>query len=298
LTGLVNLFRKKHPETAFRGVFFEVSTLRVYNIPMTSSTKVSPAPLTREEALALAERCAETLRNEFRARRVIPFGSVRGDAPWRADSDIDLAVEGMPPELFFSAWSAVEQTLPPGIGLDLVDLRTVPPELRARILEEVEMPDDPIERLRGLIQDELTDLGRVNEWMSEDLSNRAELPTRQDLTLIANHLNGFYTGVERIFERILDWLGEPKPGGAYWHADLLKQVHKRGEGIRPPIIDAGLYNLLERLRQFRHFFRHTYGKDLDWSRMQPNAENMDETFQSLREQLAYFFDQLGAHPKT
>ena len=259
---------------------------------MTSSTKVNPAPLTREEALALAERCAETLRNEFQARRVIPFGSVRGDAPWRADSDIDLAVEGVPGELFFHAWSAVERTLPRGVGLDLVDLETASPELRARILEEIEMPNDPIKQLEGLVQDELTALGRVNERMAEALANRSEPPAWQDLTVIASQMHGFYTGVERIFERILDWIGEPKPDGRFWHADLLDQVYAARPGVRPPMVDAHLYGRLESLRKFRHFFRHTYGLDLDWTRMQHDAESMSDTLQKLREQLAHFFDQL------
>jgi predicted nucleotidyltransferase len=73
-------------------------------------------------ALAFATRCAQILRDRFRARRVIPFGSVVGHGTWHSGSDLALAVEGIPPEQFFQAWAALRELLPPGLDVDLVDL--------------------------------------------------------------------------------------------------------------------------------------------------------------------------------
>jgi len=75
----------------------------------------------RQVALALATRCAQLLRDRFRARRVIPFGSVVRRGTWHPGSDFDLAVEGIPPEQFFQAWAALRELLPPGLDIDLVD---------------------------------------------------------------------------------------------------------------------------------------------------------------------------------
>jgi hypothetical protein len=36
-----------------------------------------------------------------------------------------------------------------------------------------------------------------------------------ELQVMASLLHQFYTGIESIFERIADWLGEPKPRGRY-----------------------------------------------------------------------------------
>jgi predicted nucleotidyltransferase len=58
------------------------------------------------------------------AREVYLFGSAaRGQV--REDSDIDLAVSGLPPELFYRAGAAAEDAL--GRSLDLVDLDEITP---------------------------------------------------------------------------------------------------------------------------------------------------------------------------
>ncbi len=43
----------------------------------------------QQEALLVAEQCAEMLRQRFGARTVIPFGSLVGDGPWHEGSDLD-----------------------------------------------------------------------------------------------------------------------------------------------------------------------------------------------------------------
>jgi len=169
----------------------------------------------RQEALAAAERCAELLKTRFGARRVILFGSVVGQGPWHEGSDLDLAVEGLAPEQFFRAWSSLREVLPPGLDVDLVALEDVYPEMRVRILGEVEMPEDPLLALKALVEDELTALERVTVRMQEVLEARSEPPTWMELQVMASLLHQFYTGIESIFERIADWLGEPKPRGRY-----------------------------------------------------------------------------------
>lgn len=129
----------------------------------------APLPsLSRAEAQRVAERCAQILREQFGATRVAVFGSVKEGEPWRADPDLDLAVEGIPPESFFRAWAALESVAPPGLKIDLVDLADAGPELRARILGETPMPSDPLERLAHLIEDELA-TSKTN-WLRSSVS--------------------------------------------------------------------------------------------------------------------------------
>lgn len=54
----------------------------------------------RQEALELAERYAEWLRQHFGARRVIPFGSLIGAGVWHSAADLDLAVGDAPGEFY------------------------------------------------------------------------------------------------------------------------------------------------------------------------------------------------------
>ncbi len=115
----------------------------------------------KAKALTVAAACTRLLQAEFGSKRAIVFGSLAGQGPWHDRSDIDIAVEGLPPEEFFRAYSACCDLLPPDLNLDLVPLEDVYPEMRSRILQEVEVPEDPILSLKGLVEDELIALSRI-----------------------------------------------------------------------------------------------------------------------------------------
>src|SRR5947207_15941379 len=103
----------------------------------------------QQVVLALATRCAQLLHDRFRARRVIPFGSVVGHGSWHRGSDLDLAVEGIAREQFFQAWATVRALVPPGLEVDLVDLEHASEALRARILGEKTMAEEPMRALKA-----------------------------------------------------------------------------------------------------------------------------------------------------
>lgn len=246
-------------------------------------------PVTQSEALAIAERCAALLKERFGAKRVIIFGSAVGQAPWHEGSDLDLAVEGIRPEEFFTAWSAVEEMAPPGLGVDLVDLASAYPELRARILGEVEMPGHPVLALRSLIEDELQALERIASEMKETMAEVHDPPTRMEMRAIGDIIHDFYCGIESIFSRIAVQFDGGVPKTAFWHKDLLNQMNEPRQGARPAVIDDRLWTLLEDYLKFRHFFRNAYAVPLEWERLQLHIARMDETLAMLRTQLAQFF---------
>lgn len=194
----------------------------------------------KEQALEAAEACIRLLKEGFGARRVILFGSLAGQGAWHGRSDIDLAVEGLAEDDFFCAYSACRDLLPRGLELDLVPLERAYPEMRARILGEVEVPKDPILALEGLIEDELTALQRIAQEMGDLLNVCAQPPTRTELRAMASMLHEFYNVIERIFQRIAIHLGEGMPRGEYWHVDLLNQMADEQEGIRPAVIEGVL----------------------------------------------------------
>ncbi len=90
----------------------------------------------QERAWVVARAAARLLKERFGARRVRAFGSL--PTPWfRERSDIDLAVEGVPPERLGEAEAALAE-LAPDFRVDLVPLEALrdAPRLLRRIEEE------------------------------------------------------------------------------------------------------------------------------------------------------------------
>lgn len=82
----------------------------------------------REEA----RRVAQMLVRDF-ANRVYLFGSLVEDNRFQERSDVDLAVEGIPPEHFFKAWAAATNSS--SVPIELVDLDEVGEPMRRLIVE-------------------------------------------------------------------------------------------------------------------------------------------------------------------
>ncbi len=248
----------------------------------------------RERARQVAQACADLLREQFGARRVILFGSLVGPEPWHEGSDIDLAVEGIPSEQFFKAWGACDRLLPRDLGmvLDLVPLEDVSPRMRARILGEVDVPADPLRALRQLVEAELATLEEVIQSAEYTLTRFSDPtnPEQYEMRGLASYVHDFYNGVESIFERIAVHFDRQLPRGEHSHADLLEQMAAPREGVRDTVVDEALRVQLKELLDFRHFFRHAYGYKLEWDRLRLNVEAMKPVLEQLRKQLAQFFD--------
>jgi predicted nucleotidyltransferase len=246
----------------------------------------------QQEAQDLATRCATVLRQCFGAKRVIPFGSVVGKGTWHSGSDLDLAVEGVAPEQFFRAWAALREILPPGLDVDLVDLEHAGEALRARILREKLMSEEPWRALKELVEDELAALGQIVQAMQEGMSALDADLSQFAMHALASYLHQFYTGCERIFERIALSVDGGLPGGAYSHANLLAQMARALPGVRPAVLPEALWLRLQDYLAFRHFFRHAYGYTLEWAKLRPLVTSMPTTLADVQEHLRAFLEAL------
>lgn len=61
-----------------------------------------------QEAKKIAVLCAQTLVKDFNAGRVFLIGSL-AEGTFRLNSDIDLIVEGLAPQIYFSALSHISR---------------------------------------------------------------------------------------------------------------------------------------------------------------------------------------------
>lgn len=234
-----------------------------------------------QQAQKVAETCIRVLKERFGAHEVYIFGSLAGQSPWHSQSDIDLAVEGLSSEKYIAALSALWQLLPEGLELDLVPLEDAPPELVARIKEEIKMPEDPKEALKQDIVDELINLGRIVDRAKFLLQRLPQEPTFIEISAAGKLVHDFYNGVERIFERIAVRLGPGLLERENWHMSLLQAMESEVEGIRPVVIGHELMvRLLDYLR-FRHRFCHAYGDELEWNKLHPLIEGLEDTLIQL-----------------
>lgn len=85
------------------------------------------------QAMEVAHQAADVLRQHYTVTRIRVFGSVLQPKYFHERSDIDLAVEGLPPEAYLRAWALLNG---PGIEFE-IDLVT-PEECRPAIWESVE----------------------------------------------------------------------------------------------------------------------------------------------------------------
>jgi hypothetical protein len=160
--------------------------------------------------------------------------------------------------------------------------------MAANIRGERKMSENPLKAMKQRIEDELRMMERVAQSVQTFLSQASEPPSELEMRGVASYLHDFYNGVERIFERIAVTLEGELPKGENWHQELLQQMEKERQGVRPAVIDRKLFlELLEYLR-FRHRFRHLYGDELKWDKLRPLAEGVFETFEQLRSQLDNF----------
>lgn len=89
----------------------------------------------RVRALRKAKDCAEVLKKEFGATRVILYGSVLHPDIFTLHSDIDLAVEGVKESEFYYAGARVD-AVAGDIPVDLTPLEDTKPYILKSIEEE------------------------------------------------------------------------------------------------------------------------------------------------------------------
>lgn len=259
------------------------------------SVQLETPRITREQALEIAEHASEILKTRFGATRVIVFGSARGDAPWHEGSDLDLAVESI--HDFWGAYKTLRELMPLGLDFDLVELEYAYPEMRARILEQISMPKDPILALANVVKDELKTLERTTNRLTDYLAKSSESPTAEELDAMALKLHQFYSNVESIFERIATAIDRQSPKGERWHSDLLSAMLVPVADKRPAVINLELWKRLDDLLDFRHFVRHGYSQEMRWDKMSDKVEQLPETFEMLRAELDTFFAALDQMKK-
>ncbi|GMV42480.1 MAG: hypothetical protein AMXMBFR64_41960 [Myxococcales bacterium] len=106
-------------------------------------------------------------------------------------------------------------------------------------------------------------------------------------------LDTFYTGVDRLLERVARTF-DAVPTGPHWHTELLGAASLDVPGVRPRILTRESLAGLKRYLAFRHRFRNLYLFDLDPRQMAPLLADLAPVWTTVREDLAGFSGALDA----
>src|SRR4030042_963163 len=101
------------------------------------------------------------------------------------------------------------------------------------------------------IRDELDEVKMVLSHVERDWRKFIETGDDAYLKATAYDLHGFYGGLERIFEAVATTIDGSVPGGESWHRDLLHQMGRDIQGIRPALFSEETVNLVDEFRRLR-----------------------------------------------
>ena len=134
----------------------------------------------------------------------------------------------------------------------------------------------------------------VNELLTlqQDVAHRE--PTVRENAAAAAFLAQFYNGIENILKRICRYHNVPLPTGETWHTELFQRFCSPRQPDLPLLFDGPLAAALAPYRRFRHVAFHSYGFQLDWSRMAEGVANVQPVFEQLKQSLNDYLESVSA----
>jgi hypothetical protein len=152
--------------------------------------------------------------------------------------------------------------------------------------------------LRADIRRELSSLDRLAAETEQLLARIPDHPSFVEIRAAGSLLHDFYTGAEKVFQRIALEMEGGLPAGAEWHSELLARMATPVEDRRPAVISEELKDQLGEYLRFRHLFRYMYGFQLRWERCQVLLSVLPGIKREFERQLHIFLDFLRSLEKS
>jgi len=143
-----------------------------------------------------------------------------------------------------------------------------------------------------LIQDEIQNIDDLFDKYAElfELARQKE-PNSVDALALAALVHSFYNGLEKNFILISKRIDSYTPNTFAWHTELLIRMGEETNKRKAVLQEATLSDLQEYLG-FRHFFRHCYSYHIDWLKLKPLVDNMQNTWDKVKKELEVFIKTL------
>jgi hypothetical protein len=105
---------------------------------------------------------------------------------------------------------------------------------------------------------------------------------------VALNIHSFYSGLERVFEKIASAVEGSLPQGVNWHQELLDQMALEIPNVRPAVLSVKTREHLDPYRGFRHVVRNVYTYNISPDKMKPLAKGIRSVFRQIEKDLAAF----------
>lgn len=139
---------------------------------------------------------------------------------------------------------------------------------------------------------ELDNLKRLGDEMHELLGKISDNSGFTEIRSAASILHDFYSGAEKIFERIALYIDNNLPKGEEWHRELLLQMTKPFRKRKRAVTSEELFQKLKEYLRFRHLFRHIYGFELKWNRIKPLCLDMENVLNQFMFEINKFLEEI------
>lgn len=279
----------------------------------TSNSQVIEKQNRRQNGLLVAQAAARLLLETYQVEKVSLFGSLLNPHSLRRDSDIDIAVWGLPDRQYYQAVNDLS-SLSSDFLFDVVQFESAQPSLQRVILQQglpitaltTQVFDLDQILLRGCLDLSMNDqailLGQIEQELKEletlvqktqSLLNKLRATQDDDyIGTIALNLHSFYSGVERILKQIAQTIDHSVPDTENWHRQLLRQMAAPVRPIRPAVLRPETLEMLNDYCSFRHVVRNIYSFNLKLDRVDPLAEALPTCLTFLKADMKRFISTL------
>lgn len=152
-----------------------------------------------------------------------------------------------------------------------------------------------MERLRyQVLRSELYAQLKEIERLFFEIDSRKKRAKRSKVFLesIGYQLHNLYCAFEDLFKIIAGYFENTIPDTSRYHKELLKRMAIAIEGVRPAVISEELFEKLDEIRAFRHFFRHAYLHGLRYEKLRPVLESAERVRILYKSELERFLKEL------
>jgi len=107
-----------------------------------------------------------------------------------------------------------------------------------------------------------------------------------ELAAICAYVHNFYNGIENLIKRVAAFQKVSIKETPTWHKDLLNSAMEIG------LIDPDLHEVLSDYLSFRHYFVHSYCFSIEWEKLKPLVEKLENTCQAVRGSIFSYIERI------